>query len=465
MMDIFNPPPITIEITHASLRVMRDAAGIELPLQRGTDGRLAVACRKEVIAALRQFTARQKWQPHVRALCGIGAHGVSFRKIGLPPAGDNFDGILRLQIEKEFPLPPDELAWAQLKSAHGVGPGESMIVAVRKQVIDDYRGVFLEAGVRADFTLSVFARELLCSWPEAPHALLEVEGTHCELAWFDAGRPAGIKVIPAGRDVAAAITVATSAKILCLSGEPAAQTAISEKLSAVFDCRPLHVPKATGVSAATMGLQKALQENIPLPLLQSSRAPAKMSLGFSREDFLRGENGRRLAVAGALLILLLLLPFAEALLFRPFLGLKLRAVQRRHDNFVAIVDPEMHFFQALKQRQPPYLDVMYLIAQSAAPGLAVTSFMMNEQGDIALTVTVQNPQQVSDFRAHLIATGFFSNITAEDQSMTPGQPKINVRMTAHLRPPSDRTPVKITSEQDTNKPAASGPVTMAERSR
>lgn len=451
MMDLLNPPPIAAEITLAVLRVFRDGAGVELPLQRGADGKLTAACRKDVVAGLRQFAGRQEWQPYVRALCGLGAHGVSLRKINLPPAGDDFENILRLQIEKEFPLPPDELAWARLAPAAGTAAGECLIAAVRKEVIDDYRGLFSEAGVRAEFTLSVFARELLCSWPEAPHALLAAEGNYCEVAWFDAGAPAGLKIIPAGGNAAAALAAATSAKIICVSGDTDERKAICEKLAGAFDCRPLVVPGARGVSAATIGLQKALDDQIPLPRLQSTRAPARVSLGFSREDFGQGENGRRLALAAGLLVLLILLPFGEALLFRPFLGWKLAAVKRQREQFVATVDPELHFFQALKQRQPPYLDAMYLFAQAASPGLSVNSLTINEQGDIALTATMQSAQQVTDFRAHLIASGFFSNITVEDQTPAPGQQKVNVRMTARWKPAGERAAVKIKAEPAPDK--------------
>ncbi len=456
MMEMFNSPPIAAEMTPAVLRVLRESGGIELPLQRGADGKLTAACRADVIAGLRQFAGHQKWQPRVRALCGIGAHGVSLRKISLPPAGENFEGILRLQIEKEFPLSPDELAWARLEPAVGAAPGESLIVAVRKEVIDDYRGIFWEAGIRAEFTLSVFARELLCSWPEAPHAMLEASGSYCEVAWFEAGVPAGVKIISSAGNVAAALAAATSAKIICVSGDAAAKTVICEKLSAGFDCRSVHVPGATGVSAATLGLRKALAENLALPRLQSTRPPAKVLHGFSREDFVQGENGRRLALAGALLVLLLLLPFGEALLFRPFLGWKLAAVKSRREQFISIVDPEMHFLQALKQRQPPYLDAMYLFAQAAPPGLSINSLTINEQGEIALTATMQSAQQVTDFRAHLIASGFFSAITVEDQTSAPGPQKVNVRMTARWKPAGQRTAVKIKPEPGEDKRGPEG---------
>ena len=112
MRELFNPPPVFIEINPASMRVLRESGGLELPLQRAADGKLTAACRKELISALQNFLGRKNWQPRVRAICGISAHGVSLRTIALPAvAGGELEGVLRLQIEKEFPLSPDELAW------------------------------------------------------------------------------------------------------------------------------------------------------------------------------------------------------------------------------------------------------------------------------------------------------------------------------------------------------------------
>src|SRR5271155_6170640 len=100
----FNPPPVFIEIRPDVLKVLRGDRGIELPLERAADGKLTGKCREKLAVELQTFLGRKSWQPRVRAVCGISAHGVSLRRITVPAAAkEEFARVLRLQIEAEFP--------------------------------------------------------------------------------------------------------------------------------------------------------------------------------------------------------------------------------------------------------------------------------------------------------------------------------------------------------------------------
>ena len=46
--------------------------------------------------------------------------------------------------------------------------------------------------------------------------------------------------------------------------------------------------------------------------------------------------------------------------------------------------------------------------------------------------------QVTDFRAKLIASGFFSNVSVEEQSPTPDRQRVNLRMIAQWKPAAAR---------------------------
>jgi hypothetical protein len=443
MMELFNSPPIFAEISPASLRVLRENGGVKLPLQRAADGKLTAACRKELISALQKFFGRKNWQPRARAVCGISAHGVSLRKIALPVVTGELENVLRLQIEKEFPLPPDELAWGWREIRNGSAKREVLVAAIRREVIEDYAGIFSEAGANPEFTLSAFARELLCPSPTEPHALLEIGRNHSELALFENGVVTGARILPANGNLADAVQKNAPAKVIYLSGNAAARSEIWEQLSARFDCRRLEVPAGDGFSAATVGLKKSVSENVPLLKLQSPSLRAKASFSFSRADLLRAENRRWLARAAVLLVLLMILPFAEALLLKPVLARQLASFKNRRQRFASVVAPELRFLQSLKQTQPPYLDALYLFSEAASPGLRVDSLTLNQHGDIALKATMQNAQQVMDFRAKLIASGFFDNITVEEQTPVQHQPKVNVRMTAQWKPAAARAGLKI----------------------
>ena len=444
MRELFNPPPVFIEINPASLRVLRESGGAELPLQRAADGKLTAACRKELISALRDFLGRKSWQPRARAVCGISAHGVSLRTITLPTvAGSELESVLRLQIEKEFPLSPDELAWGWREISNHPARREAIVAAVRKEVVEDYAAVLSEAGLCPEFTLSAFARELLCPSPNQPHAILEINRNQAELVSIEHGAATSLKILPANGNLADAIRNHTTAKTVYVSGDPAAQGGVWEKLSARMDCRRLEIPAGDGFSAATVGLKKSVSENIPLPRLQSKLGPAKTSLRLSWTDFTRGENRRWLMRAAVLLAVLLALPYAEALLLKPLLARQLVSFKNKRQQFASVVGPELRFLQSFKQSQPPYLDAMYLFSEAASPGTRLDSLTFNQHGDIAIKAAMQNAQQVTDFRAKLIASGFFASITVEEQAPVQNQQRVSVRMTAQWKPAANRAALKI----------------------
>ncbi len=447
MKELFNPPPVFVEIAPASLKALREGGGIELPLERSVDGKLTAASREKTIAALQQFVGRKGWQPRLRAWCGISLHGVSLRKISLPPAtGDELDRVLRLQIENEFPLLPAELAWGWREISRDATKLEAVVVAVRKATIDEYESLLTAAGLNPEFTVAAFARNLLCPTPNGSQAVLEIGQSHSELAVFEKGVPVGIKILPANGDLAGAVAKTPGTRTVYVSGTP--PNGLVEKLSAQADCQRLEIPAGNGVSAAILGLKKS--PATALIRLGREVKPTLVTTKFnlSQLDFSHAESRFWLTRGAVLLAILLVFPFAEALLFKPLLARKLDTLRGERQHFVSVVQPEMDFLQSLKQSQPPYLDTLYIFSKAAPPGLHLDSITINQQGNIAVKATLQTPQQVMDFRSNLIGTGFFANITVEEQSPTPNQPKINVRMTAQWKPAGTRSAVKITPPPD-----------------
>src|SRR5207302_5079922 len=99
--------------------------------------------------------------------------------------------------------------------------------------------------------------------------------------------------------------------------------------------------------------------------------------------------------------------------------------------------------QFLKNSQPPYLDAVSLIASGAPAGSRIESLSMNRRGDLALRGSLKDSQQVVEFRAKLIASGFFSTVVVEDQTPSPDRQKLNVRITAQWKSASARESILI----------------------
>ena len=446
MREFFNPPPVFIEIAPALLKALREEGGIELPLERAADGKLTAACREKTIAALQNFVGRKSWQLRVQAVCGISLHGVSLRKISLPAAtGDELERVLRLQIENEFPLLPDDLAWGWREISRDAVRLEAVVVAIRRETLEDYEGLLSAAGLAPEFTVAAFARNLLCPAPDGSQAVLEMGRNYCELALFERGVPVGLKILPVTGDLAGSVLKNAPAKTIYVSGT-AAQNEVFEKLSAHADCHRLEITAGAGSSAATLGLKKSVALEIPLLSLRSKPGPAKTKFNLPQLDFSEAESRRWLLRGAALLVLLLVFPFVEALLLKPLLARKLDTLTREKQKFVSLAEPEMQFLQSLKQSQPPYLDTLYIFSKAAPPGLHLDSITMDQHGEIQVRATMQSADQVMDFRSKLIASGFFANITVEEQS--PNQQKVSVRMTAQWKSAGLRPAVKIDPSPD-----------------
>ena len=65
---------------------------------------------------------------------------------------------------------------------------------------------------------------------------------------------------------------------------------------------------------------------------------------------------------------------------------------------------------------------------------------MSRHPEISLRLKMPNSQMVTDFRAKLIDSGWFTNVMVEEQAMSPDR-RMGVRMTAELRPAEFRKPI------------------------
>lgn len=447
----FDLPPVFVEITQSSLKVLREHAGIELALERTADGKITVSCRETVVAELGKFLGNKSWQPRRRAICAISLRGVILRWISLPAtAKEEFNRVLRLQVESEFPLSPDELAWGWREVPTGSDQKEFLIIAVRKEIIEEISSLLAAAGLKVEFTLAAIARNALCPQPEGTHALLEIGPNDSELVCFENGVADSVRIfLTSPEEALKAAAKFTGSKTIFLGGT---------NIPADNAGRRLEIPTGAGCSAATLGLKKLAAKGSDLFLLRVQPKPAKTTLQFSW-----AEHRPVLVRAAVLLGILLLLPFIEPLVLKPFLAHKLAKVKAEKEHFAALVDPELRFLQSLKQNQPPYLDALYVFSKAAPPGLHLDSISLGQHGDISLRAALQNAQQVMDFRAKLIDSGFFDSIVVEEQTPSPDR-RVNVRLTAQWKPAGTRAAVKLdpaSSETGKMKMAGGSPMNSA----
>ena len=434
-----NSTPVHIEICQTSLKVLKENTGLELPLERAANGRLTPGCKEKLAVELQKFLDRKPWQPRVTAFCAISANGVSLRRLSLPAsAKDDLQRLLLLQIESEFPLSPEELAWGwQALSPTGAATKQDILVAaVRQEVVADYAEALSAGGLKPVFTLAAVARAALCPAPLGSCALLHINGSQAELMTFENGAPVAVRVLGSSviaEAAAKALGPNWSGRKIFLTGaggDIASQ--IMQQIGGGIAVETLVTESGTGRSAAVHGLKKLMTQNggsLPLTL----QVKAKQSGGSFN---LSAPETKQWAMrAAALLCALLILPYAEALLLKPFLARKLSVLKADKSRLVTI-DRELDFLQSLKQNQPPYLDAIYLMSKLAPQGSKIESLTMNRRGEVSLRGSLRDATQVTDFRTKLIGSGFFSNLAVEEQS--PGQGKLTVRISAQWKPAEAR---------------------------
>jgi hypothetical protein len=489
-LDLMNLSCYYVEIGQYWLGALGGQAGMELPLERQADGRLTGACRERVTQRLRAFLKKRPWQPRVRVVCALGARGVALRRLTLPASTrEEVPRLLSLQIESEFPLPPDELAWgygrfghAQPVSSGPNGKQEFLVAAVKRKALEDYLDIFTACGASPVFTLAALARSHVCPHAPATYAVLDLGQRSSELAFFEDGLPTAVRVLPWGGQDLVQATVKAAGSGTPASAGPAAETAldclarsldgqlaarkiyvtgaiawrpdIASQLSAALgngaDCEAVKLTAGEGRSAALLGLRQAIEQDGGWPSLILKTKAANGSARVAQPTPLRWA-----VLAAVLALAALAAPYAEALLLKSRLAAKLAAIKQEKGR-LGTVDRELEFLHYLKQDQPAYLDVLFIMAKAAPPGTRFDTLSMNRRGELSVRGSIKDSQQLADFRSKLLATGCFTNVVVEEQTPTPDRQKLTLRMSAQWDAARGREGLASTvasSEADKSKAA------------
>lgn len=480
------PAPVYIEIGLDSIRMLQEGNGMELPIERQSNGRITGPCRDNLAGRLKAFVNRQKWQLPARAYCAISGIGVSVRRVALPPAAKkDWQRLLLLQIETEFPIGPEELAWGYLALSEPPPDGvatrqEFLVAALRKDVFEEYSGLLSGCGVSPVFTLAGLARRRHCPETGGQSSILDLDRKHSEWIVFENKVPVAIRIFHWGTENITATETGLEALARSVSSHDKKGTifmtgagdqwqlaaSVAAKLGDGNECRWVEAETKSGRSAAVLGLKQwAEADSAPPPLIVRAK-PGPVKIPGLPGKFRKFELSdpvlrERAILAVVLFFALLALPYAQAFLLKPFVAHKVAVIQSQEGR-LSTIDRELSFLQYLKQTSPPYLDALYLFANAAPPGTSIDSLTMNERGEVSLSGSLGGSRQVTDFRTKLIQSGFFSNVSVDEQAPVPNQQKLTVRMSALWKPAADRARLNIGPSpaeiaQATNSPATSNP--------
>jgi len=500
-LKFINSPTIYIEIGQSSMKVLDGNDGLELSLERLENGRLTPLCAERLTASLRVFLKKHSWRSKVRAVCAIGARGVSLRRMTLPNAAsdEELERLLALQIERDFPLSPDELAWGYSKFGRSASDNgtDVLVGAVKKDVIEQYAQLLSDAGLTPTFTLSALARGLLCS-QASTFSILDVGRNHSELISFRDGTPENIRVFAwGGENVTAAIekklgvSHADAEKAKLSRTEPTTNGEAKQNISSLIAheidgfaksipanalgdrvyltgggtrlddfasrlvnavgngtrCERLETVDGEGRSAAIVGLClfDAKAGRIA-PLILRPRSLAEQSKTAA-------PGALRWALLGlALLVACVSVRYAEAIIKKPQLTRRLAEVKTYRDSLPRI-ERELLLFEYLRTNQPAYIEPLFALAGTVPPGTRIDSINMNKRGDLSLRATMKDPQQIVQMRSKLIESGLFTSVVVEEQTPSSDRQKLSVRMSGQWKTTGSMPDPPLTSTNKTSSAA------------
>ncbi|MBN8247797.1 MAG: PilN domain-containing protein [Verrucomicrobia bacterium] len=477
------------EIGAESFHARLGERGVDLPVRRQADGRLTPASVEQIQGALRTLAGGRPGWGKVRVCCALPGRGLIFRTMSLPAAAGEIPRLLPLQMEAEFPLPPEALAWGWMplpsSEPSPTEPKQQVLVAaLRREAVEDHAALFGSWAAEVVFTPAALARAELIPRRPARFALLEAGARHCELLLWDAGEAPVVRPVAwgpesqagadgsvrtgSGSSQGAAVsgtgnwTAWVRQAPLWISGPGAAAALQSGAVAGIASMGEVQKLADTGAGGAgiSTAIQGLMRRGVPsaasaepgfiaLRTAVPSEAARRLSQRIPR---------RPLSVAVALLVLVLAFPYLEAWGLKPRLSRRLTELKSDSAQ-LAVIDRELSFLRYLELNQAPHLDAAYVVAQAAPSGTRVETLSINRQGEVSLTGYLRDLAQVGDFRLKLVNSGFFSSVVVEDQTPTPDRQRINFRIAARWKDSSEREGLALGPNLPpggSNAPAAPG---------
>ena len=527
----FSPQGPLLDIGYSSLKILVAGKGVAIPLERDESGAVSASSREQLREAVAKVLGRPAGSTasngkaggerglsfrrgRKAVACALPSRGVSLRTFDVPTtSASEIAQVVELQVETEFPLPLDELAWSYVaappvETSPSPAPATRVTVAaMRRSLLRDYTDLFRECGLEPNFRLGILAVSRLCPAEAGCWGVLDVGRSTSELLILDGSQPVSLTNIGWGGDhitqlvtTAAGLATGQAERVKSeqqltnvLSEARADQLladaagALAARLEAAWTTR--HAPKRlfiTGGGARMRGFDGALSAAFggkilcQRPTLQVSQAltagHSAVTLGLIEEGRLNGttttfaftapepESALKRAASEpsvrpwllglvGLVLISLALRYAGLLWQLPHQREELEHARSLHGGLPSL-DPELEFLTFLKERQAPYLDALAVIASKFPKGTTIDGISLARTGDVTVNGKTKSPQTVNKFRSDLIASGWFTQVAIENQ--TPAKKQVTFRLRALLR--DERPPLPVPpNEGKGNKPGKGKP--------
>lgn len=422
--------------------------GFAVDLDRDDEGMLTESTRAAITAAIRDCVSSAP-ASHP-CLCALAGSGISLRTLELPLIKNtSIHDLVRLQIEAEWPLPPEELVWGihEWTRTNSNPPQQPTVrvtvAAIKKSLFAHYDELVRASGVEVTWTFHAFIAGSLQMIRSSDSAwLFDVRSETTDLIRYEMGLPTSIQHHSWGSTDSEALganlqnTIQREeesnpeANTIVIAGSEPSLGQCSQFLEQGIPERKaslICIPSVEGATLSSEAFQALEQETRECPMIQLKvTAPATIKPKFDRRSLLRW----------AALILLMVVSILLARRIEP--SLRGTALQERLQNFnsekeaLPEIDRELTFLSYLHENTIPVTDVISLLAANAVPQFEIQSLEISRDRRIQLRGTLPQRAQPEDLRAKLFKTGWFEQVVLDEQTPDERKRKLTIRMSLML---------------------------------
>ncbi len=421
----------------------------------------------------------------VECICLLSGGGSSLRPIKVPVAKESaIRNLIELQIEKEWPLPPEELAWGFIRSGQSqantlseVESAEEISVgAIKKSLFQHYVEILEDCGLKVRFTLSACAGSFYAQTRGFKKCwILDLRSSSIDLIEMSDGIPSSIQHFNWGwNQLKGAIQ-----ELLNSSGDtsteaflPTLETVdangmkewVSPLINRMIETEGNHPVLVTGIEESVRSLLIILNHLLPEREFLSSFIASSTSFPVQVLGQYRGalESDRCIelkaeeeiqdvpiisqipylrwaAMLVVLCVVALLARRIEPSLRIGKLDQQLKDFQAQQKKLPEI-DRELSFLEHIQQNAVPYMDLVGLLAAKSVSGFHLESLEMGSDRRVQIRGTLPQNAHPEDLRAKLLEGGWFDQVVLDEQ--TPDKQKrnttvrISITLKDHLRRPA-----------------------------
>lgn len=362
----------------------------------------------------------------VRAILLIPRGQAILREFDLPEGSpEELVQMVRFQVERQMPLPVDQLHYSYIETGRGAGKVHVQVVAVPRETLDPVLAAVEGAGLKVSQAfISSFG--LLALYPNGgPAALVEVSGREAEIMVVEKGRmefsrTAALADPPSAAALAEEVgrTLLTygarfpgkPVQKVVLAGDGPAAEKLAQELGVRLDRDVIHVGPGDLETAAVAGICLGVSRGSPLPDLLKPPVAVK-SFKVTKVHRIAG---------AAVLVLAMLVAWAQVALSSKGAQLARRRTELKGLEPQAAEVQRMSHQTALAHQwyrdRYSWLDTFTVLSQQVDRGkLWIQTMTFEDTGSVRIVGKAKDDKNIAQFVTALKGAASFRDARADNQ--------------------------------------------------